>query len=151
MRSDRGDAVLVALSAARWNGKREDAGSRHAHHRPGGAGFAQDEGYAAELYRIETHQYVTLDQFLTTRLDRRNALEREEPPDVTIVIWEPVLDHPIGPPAVMTSQMKYLLELSELPNVHMQIRRGNSSGLGASINLAMTSTIEVLTVDGFWS
>lgn len=112
-------------------------------------GIAQDKGYAEELYRMETYQVVSLDEFLTKRLDRQKTLVRESPPDVTIVLWEPVLDHPIGSSAVMMKQMKHLLELSELPNVHMQVRRGTSAGLGGSINLAMTETTEILLVDGF--
>lgn len=113
-------------------------------------GITQTQEYAAELYRAEVHKGITPEQVLNRRMSRQAVLTRDDPPDVTIILWEPVLKHLIGSPEVMADQMTHLLELSELPNVHMQIRRGVSAGLGGSINLAMTDATEVLLVDGFY-
>lgn len=113
-------------------------------------GITQTQEYAAELYRAEVHRGVTPEQIVTRRLSRQAVLTRDDPPDVTILLWEPVLEHLIGSPSVMADQLTHLLELSELPNVHLQVRRGVSAGLGSSINLAMTGTMEVLMVDGFY-
>lgn len=112
-------------------------------------GIAQDAGYAAELYRAEGYKGEALDQLLARRLDRRKVLARDNPPDITIILWEPVLGHLIGSPGVMRSQMDYLLKLSEMPNFHLQVRKGACPGLGGAINLAVTDTDEVLLVEGF--
>lgn len=112
-------------------------------------GITQTQEYAAELYQAEVHKGITPDQIVARRLSRQAVLTRDDPPDVSIILWEPVLEHLIGSPAIMADQLTHLLELSELPNVHLQIRRGVSAGLGGSIHLAMTVTTEVLLVDGF--
>lgn len=112
-------------------------------------GPAQHEGYAEELYKAEGYKPEARKEFLAARLSRQRILAREDPPDVTILIWEPVLEHFIGSPEIMTHQMRHLLELSDLRNVHMQVRQGVSAGLGGSINLAVASTAETLLVDGF--
>jgi hypothetical protein len=57
------------------------------------------------------------------RVDRQRLLRRETPaaPELWIVVDEAALRRPIGGPTVMREQIQSLIEITELPNVRLQI------------------------------
>jgi hypothetical protein len=79
-------------------------------------------------------------------------IERPEPPDITVVLWEPVLHHQIGSRAVMRDQLARLIDLSSRPAVTIHVlpsSQGANPGLGGAINLAATDDApELLLSDG---
>jgi transcriptional regulator with XRE-family HTH domain len=55
------------------------------------------------------------------RLKRQSVFEREDPPDVWLILDETVIRRPIGGPEVMARQLKHLVEASHWPNVTLQV------------------------------
>jgi hypothetical protein len=79
---------------------------------------------------------------LEVRLSRQAILERPDPPDITIVLWEPVLHHQIGTGDTMRGQLARLAALSDMPTVTIHVlpsSHGANPGLGGAIQLAATA------------
>lgn len=115
-------------------------------------GLVQTEEYARALFVAWGHDEERIASLVKGRMARKSILEREVPPDVTIVLWEPVLRNLIGSPAVMHDQIARLLELSERPYIHIHVLQSGSGanmGMGSSIELATTETTEMVLMEGF--
>jgi hypothetical protein len=100
-------------------------------------GISQTSAYAAELYRAMGYNETQVAEFLEHRINRQAILTRDDPPDATILLWEPVLYHQIGTPETMLEQLAHLLKMSS--NAVIQIVPGSlgaNAGLGGAINLA---------------
>ena len=85
---------------------------------------------------------VKVAERLEVRMARQAILERPDPPDITIVLWEPVLHHQIGTGETMREQMARLVALSDMPTVTIQVLpsfQGANRGLGGAIQLAATA------------
>jgi transcriptional regulator with XRE-family HTH domain len=113
----------------------------------------QTAAYAEELFRAMGFDEAKVAESLERRLRRQEILTRDNAPDITIVLWEPVvLHHQIGSRDVMRDQCKRLLEVSSLPTVNLHILTssiGANPGLGGAINLAATDDApELLLSDG---
>jgi Domain of unknown function (DUF5753) len=112
----------------------------------------QTPAYAEELIRAMGYDEAKVAESLDRRLRRQDMLTRDNPPDVTIVLWEPVLYHQIGTPEVMRDQCARLLEVSQLPAVSLHVLPSNlgaNRGLGGTIGLAATDDApELLVSDG---
>ena len=115
-------------------------------------GLVQIEAYARALYIAMGHDKDTVSELVEGRMARQAILHQPEPPDVTIVLWEPVLRNLIGSGQDMRDQLARLLELSERPQFHIHVlpsRLGANAGLGGAINLAATGEApELLLSDG---
>lgn len=114
-------------------------------------GPAQTADYARALFVAWRHDQDTVERLLKDRMERQSVLGTDGP-DVTIIIWEPMLDNLIGSPQVMHGQIARLLELSDLRTVHIHVHPANTGanmGLNGAINLASTEAEEVLMVEGF--
>jgi transcriptional regulator with XRE-family HTH domain len=115
-------------------------------------GIAQTEAYARELFVATGMDTAKVSEFLEIRMGRQAIIGRPDAPDITVVLWEPVLHHQIGTSEVMRGQMARLIELSRLPTttVHILLSRlGANGGLGGPINLAATDDApELLGSDG---
>lgn len=103
-------------------------------------GIAQIEGYARALYVAMGFSDDEVEEMVRARMARQSILTRPDPPDVTIVVWEPVLYHLIGSAQVMCDQLDRLIELSRGPvRIHvLPGELGANVGLGGAINLAAT-------------
>lgn len=113
----------------------------------------QTAAYAEELFRAMGFDKAKVAESLDRRLRRQEILSRDSTPDITIVLWEPVvLHHQIGSRQVMRDQCARLLEVSELPTVSLHVLPssiGANPGLGGAINLAATDDApELLLSDG---
>jgi Domain of unknown function (DUF5753) len=70
-------------------------------------------------------------------MSRQAILERPDPPDITIILWEPVLHHQIGTSDTMREQAARLVALSDLPTVTIHVlpahgRTPDSAGRSSS-------------------
>ena len=112
----------------------------------------QTPKYAEELFRAMGFNEAKVAESLETRLRRQDILTRDSPPDITIVLWEPVLHHQIGTPEDMREQCVRLLEVSRLPTLSLHVLPssiGANPGLGGAIQLAATDDApELLVSDG---
>jgi transcriptional regulator with XRE-family HTH domain len=102
-------------------------------------GIVQTPEYAYEVFRAggRSHEQAMAD--VDARIQRQDALNRLDPPTVVIVMWEPVLHHQVGTPAVMRGQLSRLLEVSERPSVVVHVvpsAFGANAGLGGPVSLA---------------
>ncbi|WP_112136444.1 helix-turn-helix domain-containing protein [Glycomyces dulcitolivorans] len=83
-------------------------------------GLFQTADYARELFRLTTHD-AEIEQKVDARLQRQKILTRENPVRISAVINEAVLLRPVGSRSQFRTQLQHLLELSELPNITLQI------------------------------
>jgi hypothetical protein len=115
-------------------------------------GLVQTEAYARELFAAMGFDDAKVTEFLEVRMGRQAVIDRPDPPDITIVLWEPVLHHQIGSRAVMREQLARLIEMSCRPVITIHVlpsSLGANPGLGGAINLAATDDApELLLSDG---
>jgi hypothetical protein len=85
-------------------------------------GLLQTERYAWEL--IGTRADMPLDTVhrqASLRAQRRQVLDRNDPPRLAVLLEEAVLRRPVGAPAVMREQYGHLAELAGSPVVSIQV------------------------------
>jgi hypothetical protein len=113
-------------------------------------GLVQVEAYASALYTAMGHDSDKITELVEGRMGCQKILTRADPPDVTIVLWEPVLNHMIGSPEVMRAQLTRLLGLLRRIVLHVLPGRvGANAGLGGPTNLAAADGApELLLSDG---
>jgi transcriptional regulator with XRE-family HTH domain len=97
-------------------------------------GLLQTEDYARAVIRLGHPQCD--DEEITRRVRLRTAraelLRRPQPPTVWVVIDEAVLHRYLGGRAVMRAQIEHLLEMSQLPNVTVQVAPFDRGGHAAA-------------------
>jgi transcriptional regulator with XRE-family HTH domain len=104
-------------------------------------GVVQTPAYATALFAAMRFDAAKVAEKLEVRMARQAILERPDPPDITIVLWEPVLHHQIGASKTMRDQIARLVELSDMPTVTLHVlpsSHGANPGLGGAIQLAAT-------------
>ncbi|MFE4264225.1 helix-turn-helix domain-containing protein [Streptomyces sp. NPDC056883] len=69
-----------------------------------------------------------IERVVAVRMKRQHRLRSEKPLHLHAVVSEAALRQEIGGPAVMRAQLDHLRELSELPNVHVQVLPFRSGG-----------------------
>jgi hypothetical protein len=113
-------------------------------------GLFQTPAYAREMFVVVGQDAAKVATSLEIRLRRQEILTGAEAPDITIVLWEPVLHHQIGTREDMHEQCARLVEVSGLPNVSLHIlpSKGANAGLGGAIGLAATDDAPELLVSG---
>lgn len=115
-------------------------------------GIIQTPAYATELFKAMRFDAAKVAERLEVRMSRQAILERPDPPDITVVLWEPVLHHQIGTSETMRDQIARLLALSDMPTVTIHVlpsTQGANPGLGGAIQLAATiDAPELLLSDG---
>jgi DNA-binding XRE family transcriptional regulator len=70
---------------------------------------------------LMTSRWPDIEGALQIRMSRQEILQRESPPEVWALLAETALQVPVGGPFVMHEQLARLLEVSELPNVHLRV------------------------------
>jgi transcriptional regulator with XRE-family HTH domain len=99
-------------------------------------GLVQTPAYARAVFTAMGMSEDQVDAQIAIRLARQSIIARPKPPNVTIVMWEPVLYHQVGTAETMREQLTCLLTL---PNsVVVQIVPGESegnAGLGGAVTL----------------
>ena len=110
-------------------------------------GIAQTAAYATDLFRALGHDEAKITELVELRTSRQAILTHPEPPDTTILLWEPVLHHQIGTSETMREQLASLIQLSG--RIVIQVVPGNigaNAGVGGPIGLAATDDAPELLV-----
>ena len=86
-------------------------------------GLLQTEDYARAVLRAAptAGPAEEIDRLVALRMERQKVLDRENPPDLWIVLGEGVLRTRVGDDAVMRAQLRRLAEIADRPNVTLQI------------------------------
>ena len=89
----------------------------------GGAipGLFQTEDYARSVIAAYTLNASAIEDAVTARLERQELLNRENPPDIRVILDEAVIRRWIGGPTVMRGQLEWLRELAARPNITVQV------------------------------
>ncbi|MEV7869845.1 helix-turn-helix transcriptional regulator [Streptomyces sp. NPDC088124] len=69
-----------------------------------------------------------IERIVEVRMKRQERLTREDPLEVYAVVWEAALRQQVGGPQVMRRQLERLLEVSQLPNVRLQVMPFQAGG-----------------------
>jgi transcriptional regulator with XRE-family HTH domain len=86
-------------------------------------GLLQTEDYARTVMtavRRKQHSHA-IDRAVELRMERQKVLTREDPLRLWCILSEPVISRMIGGAAVMRGQLAHLLEVSQWPNVTLQV------------------------------
>ena len=85
-------------------------------------GLLQTERYAWELICTRADMPLdTVHRQASLRSQRRQVLDRNDPPRLAVLLEEAVLRRPVGASAVMREQYGHLAQLAEAPGVSIQI------------------------------
>lgn len=87
-------------------------------------GLLQTTDYARAIITGTAERELTdreLEEMVSSRLGRQSILSRPMPPDLHVVLHEPVLHLPVGTPGVMAGQLNALLAMAERPRVTLRI------------------------------
>ncbi|UOZ08658.1 helix-turn-helix transcriptional regulator [Amycolatopsis sp. WQ 127309] len=97
------------------------------------SGLLQIEGYARAIFSHGRPDMADdrVDQLVALRMRRQKMFSRPDAPRVWMVLDESVLHRPIGGVKVLKRQIEYLLEMSALPHVSIQVLPYSRSGLSA--------------------
>ncbi len=103
-------------------------------------GLFQTPDYARAILREvqsrDTDEQV--ERLVDLRMKRQDALDRNPPLDVWLILDEAVIRRTIGGPAVMRGQLERLTEASKMPNVTLQVlpfASGSHAGLRGSFSI----------------
>lgn len=102
-------------------------------------GLLQTAEYARALFLAAGADGDTADELVVIRMGRQDILDRPDPPQVVAVLDETVLHRLIGSPPVMADQLAHLADVSERPNVSVQVipaQTGANAGLSGAFDLA---------------
>ncbi|HZN70698.1 MAG TPA: helix-turn-helix transcriptional regulator [Micromonosporaceae bacterium] len=92
-------------------------------------GLLQTEDYAREVVRFgRRFPADEVEARVAARMARQAVLTRAEPVDLHVILDEATLIRTVGGPAVMRGQMRRLLDLAELPKVHIQVLPATAAG-----------------------
>lgn len=86
-------------------------------------GILQTEGYARALaYAAPTPEpAAATERRIRLRMERRKLLERDDPPQLRVVLDEAVICRTVGGRQVMREQLERLIEVGQMPNVEINI------------------------------
>jgi len=116
-------------------------------------GLLQTPDYAREVLMAGRLGAQRVEELLAARLERQRVLERENPPDLWVVLDQNVLRRRIGTPKVFAAQLAKVLEAAETPSTLVQVvpdDSGAHSGLaGPFAVLTMEEGPDVVYVDSY--
>ena len=103
-------------------------------------GLLQTEDYARAVIALghPSADEQEMERRVGLRQGRARLLHRPQPPTMWAVIDEAALCRPLGGPKVMRGQLEHLLEMSELPNVTVQVvpfARGGHAAAGGPFTI----------------
>ena len=91
-------------------------------------GLVQCESYVRAVYMdAPDEKGVGLDDRVQARLSRQDIFEKSSPPNIHFVLSESCLRRVWGDATVMWEQINYLVELSDRPNVMIQVMPFNAA------------------------
>jgi transcriptional regulator with XRE-family HTH domain len=86
-------------------------------------GLLQTEDYARAVLRAvpNASSGEAIDRHVALRMERQAILTRDDPLNLWMVLSETALRVQVGTPEVMQAQLRHLIEVSERPNVTLQV------------------------------
>jgi transcriptional regulator with XRE-family HTH domain len=93
-------------------------------------GLLQTEEYIRALYLLAGVDEDEADEKVAARLERQAIIDADDPPQLTVLIAEPVLSMRVGSAAIMVKQLEHLLAMSRRRNITLQIVRGDGALVG---------------------
>jgi len=94
-------------------------------------GLLQTEDYARAVTMLAYSNPREINRRVGLRMARQATLTRPDPPSLWVVLDEAVLRRPIGGVNVMRRQVGHLIEMSQRPNVTIQVIPFNAGGNAA--------------------
>lgn len=91
-----------------------------------------------------------MEELLVARMARQEILQRDDPPVLWILLWEPVLQVPIGGKDVMRGQLAHLLKISESTDIAIRVvptEAGGHPGLDGAFKIMTTEAGDVAFAD----
>jgi transcriptional regulator with XRE-family HTH domain len=101
-------------------------------------GLLQTEDYARAVTLLEYSNPKEIARRVSLRMTRQAILSRSDPTRFWAVVDEAALRRPIGGPSVMRAQLKHLMEMSQRPNVTIQVmpfKIGGHSAVGGPFSV----------------
>ena len=95
-------------------------------------GLLQTEDYARAVIMLGYSNPKEINRRVHLRMARQAVLTRPDPPSLSVVLDEALLRRPIGGPAAMRAQLRHLIELSQRPNVTVQVIPFQAGGHAAA-------------------
>jgi len=102
-------------------------------------GLLQTEAYMREQFTLWGHPPKRVNELVEARLARQELLFGEHPLRLTFALDESVLRRQVGDVPVMINQLRYLLTMSERPNITVQF-----VPLGQRLLTTLNSTVTLL-------
>lgn len=119
-------------------------------------GLLQTDEYARAVIAsgVSQGKAPDIDGLAEIRMRRQQVLIREDPPHLWVIVSEAALHQQFGGPEVMKAQFSRLIELSELPNVTLQVlpfSAGAHPGHNGSFATLTTNELSVVVVENLTS
>lgn len=107
-------------------------------------GILQTEEYAAAVLQVFYEEKPAGERgtLVDLRTRRRDLLTSDDAPNFAFVLDEPVVGRQVGGPAVMSRQLRHLIDMADLPNVTVQV-----VPLAAGPHPGMRGAFEVVQFD----
>ncbi len=116
-------------------------------------GLLQTEEYARAVFAGGRPDADSLEKKVASRMARQLILERENPPELWVVLDEYVLRRSVAEPAVMRAQFQRLIDAASVPSTVIQVvpfSAGAHAGFGGSFSaLTLDEGPGVVLADGF--
>jgi transcriptional regulator with XRE-family HTH domain len=84
-------------------------------------GLLQTEDYARGVTMLSYSHPREINRRVSLRMARQAVLDRPEPPSLWVVLDEAVLRRPIGGVNAMRAQLRHLVDMSQQPNITIQV------------------------------
>ena len=101
-------------------------------------GLLQTEDYARAVIMLGYSHPKEINRRVNLRMARQDVLPRPDPPSLKMVLDEALLRRPLGGSRAMQAQLKHLIELSQRPNVTIQVipfKAGGHAAAGGAFSL----------------
>jgi transcriptional regulator with XRE-family HTH domain len=115
-------------------------------------GLLQTEAYARAVFASARPGADVLEEKVAARMERQRILEREQPPELWVVLDEYVLRRPVGNAGIMRAQFARLIEAASVPSTVFQIlplSAGPAGSEGPFSVLTLDEGPGVVYADGF--
>lgn len=109
-------------------------------------GLLQTADYARAVIMLSYSHPKEISRRVQLRMARQSALDRPDPPSLRLVLDESLLMRPMGGPAVTRAQLRHLIEMSQRPNISLQViplNAGGHAAAGGSFRLLRFANIDV--------
>lgn len=101
-------------------------------------GLLQTADYARAVITLRYSNPKEINSRVNLRMMRQAVLDRPDSPSLLVVLDEALLRRPVGGPSVMRAQLKHLIQMSQRPNMTIQVvpfKFGGHAAAGGSFSL----------------